>query len=68
MCSVKLLNILEALSNALAEVIPKLMIRQFLRAMHVFKRRIPSVMSPRVVSFVHTYFLLARPRHCSKCW
>lgn len=34
----KLVNILEALSNALAEVIPRLVIRQFLRAMHVLKR------------------------------
>lgn len=58
MCSVKLANISEALSNALAEVSPKLMIRQFLRAMHVLKRISPSDVTNGC--FICAYTSLAR--------
>lgn len=71
MCSVKLVNILEALSNALAEVIPRLMIRQLLRAMHVLKRILPA---PRDVTNGCFFYLrihgscLLDPGLCSKSW
>lgn len=65
MCSVKPMGVFEALSNALAEVIPKFSIRQFLGAVQcTCGRGFPLVMSPRLLHLCMHIFYLLGSRHC----